>query len=964
MENKDKIIEITLGRSCTQAKWVKIEILPLEELVNKLTLSKVGEKDGPCYTPAIFKNGSRNKNEAEKIDMVALDVDNGTPLEEIKEKLKQKNLYAIVHSTHSHGKEETLVSKDDAKKFEFNATSIFLDRGFHSKIAKQARFKRKGDDYFYEKGKLVIQHPPFPKWRVIFPLKTSWKAADYTSQEIANEAWKKFILSLAKGLSIEADKSCVDSSRLFYFPRHPRGGSPKSTVIQGQFVDIRSFVNKIDDTQSRPRYSKSKSGPASDIPSEMDRSIINKRETYRLINQWCQKYRRLFKFATFIKQKKKHLICGPEREGKIHIKCPNLSNHSDPEPDQATFVADAENYISFTIHCMHNHCQGLEIEDYLLKMIESGQVELEELTDTKFICTYPGMESLIKNHINEPSEENLKKIIYLSIDLKFKNKQVDKILTKLSEGDEIIKTSYMNSYQAIKQTIRINNGIYDPRRSIDYFKKIGKMILIERNQIISKIVLENLKLFGVLYKVVETKEIYYFDDLEKELYSIKESDFQHLCNEVYGLNGTEQFWKYALEEIISFTSRNGKETEVYRFARYKDKILYIQKDNSSAFRLDGDIIDQVDNGTDGVLFLKDTKNEPIVPNYGYEKDTLYEQLVKIPNIVEPQEGRRDLYHCYIYSLFFESILKTKVVLLITGPKKSGKSLAGRALKQAFWGEKANVDVGLANKEDAFWASVCHSYFVCIDNVDTPVDWLADAICVLATGSSFKRRKLYKTNTMVEYSPRCFLAFTSRDPFSFKRDDVADRLFILETATRELLVAELEMLEDIKQKRGEIWGELLTSLNKIVKILKTDEKKYSGSFRIADWAKLVGVIAEVLEIDNIEEKLSGLEKSKSDFVLEGNPIVEGLEFWLDTNPNRGFVSSGALHREIDKLYSNNSREFRIKTPTGFGKMLKNLKPELGGLFEIEQRPGQNNTVEYKIHRKLDDSDSSGVASADF
>ena len=67
------------------------------------------------------------------------------------------------------------------------------------------------------------------------------------------------------------------------------------------------------------------------------------------------------------------------------------------------------------------------------------------------------------------------------------------------------------------------------------------------------------------------------------------------------------------------------------------------------------------------------------------------------------------------------------------------------------------------KEDAFVAAVTNRVLYAIDNADTRVDWLEDALARYATGEAFRFRRLYTTNEEVSYRPRAILMLTSRDP---------------------------------------------------------------------------------------------------------------------------------------------------------------------------------------------------------
>lgn len=472
---------------------------------------------------------------------------------------------------------------------------------------------------------------------------------------------------------------------------------------------------------------------------------------------------------------------------------------------------------------------------------------------------------------------------------------------------------------------------------------------IEQKRRLSTLILADLNGQGAFYRTPVLGELYYFFKNEKELYLIGSLEFRALCNELYEINGKDPKWAYIEEDLIVHCQRRGQVTEIYHFARFQNKKLYIHAGGHSVFRLDGESIKTINNGDDGVLFVKNNKMETIEPVFNYEGSPVRELLVNIININKSpeQKGRLDLYHAYIYSIFFESLLPTKPIVLFMGVKGSGKTSAARALKCALFGKSGQVDTGLTEKEDAFWAAVCNSYILCIDNVDKLIRWLADALAVVATGGTFKRRKLYETNTLVEYTPRCFVILTSRNPEIFLRDDVIDRLVLIEVDRREDFIPESVLLENLSYRHGEIWGELLTNLNKIVKAVNQPEKREPFDFRLADWASFVLTVSPILGIENPEQKLKLLEDSKKNFALEDNPIVMALERVQYLFQDSSAVPSGRIFEAIQERYDGT---FPIKDPRVFGAELKNLLPELREIYDITVEKGPNNTKLYSIKSK--------------
>jgi hypothetical protein len=450
---------------------------------------------------------------------------------------------------------------------------------------------------------------------------------------------------------------------------------------------------------------------------------------------------------------------------------------------------------------------------------------------------------------------------------------------------------------------------------------------------------EDLASRGVFYRTSGTGELLFFHKTERQLYALDSLEFRALCGHLYGINGKEPAWPYIDEHLQAYCARDAEVAEFFRFARYQGKKLYVHAGGHRVLRLDGTKVDSIDNGDDGVFFHRDPSLAPINPKYDFSGTPVRDRLVKVANATEPD--CLDLYEIFIYSLFFEAILPTKPIVLFTGPKGSGKTSAGRALKRFLHGPAANVDTGLTTKEDAFWATICHSSLVCIDNVDSLVPWLADALAVVATGAIFKRRKLYETNTLVEYVPRCFIMVTSRKPQSFTRDDVVDRLLLIDVERRKDFIDESHLVATLDAERDRIWGELLTNLNKMVAELKKQLPMQPMSHRLADWARLAIRFAPLLGIGAIEEKLKAMETSKVAFALDDDPLAQGLEEWLAAHPDHDFIASGELFQQINSLYASKDQKWAISSARAFGTHLRNLRSELESRYKIEEKPGPGN-----------------------
>ena len=301
---------------------------------------------------------------------------------------------------------------------------------------------------------------------------------------------------------------------------------------------------------------------------------------------------------------------------------------------------------------------------------------------------------------------------------------------------------------------------------------------------------------------------------------------------------------------------------------------------------------------------------------------------------------------------------------MNGVKGGGKTSSLRAIKKALFGELSDVSTGFTKSEGDAIAAITHNHFLIADNVDGMVPWLGNLMASISTGTDISMRKLYKTNELSTYRPRCFVAITSRDPLSFKRDDLADRLFMIDLERRKEFIPESELHQRICVNRSAIWAEVLPNLNKIITRINEGGLPTSSSHRLADWARLVSVIGEALELPRVQEGLDLLAKSRREFVLEGNAIYEGISAWVahgkwknDDGSSRR-VSTGELHAEIKLLYMNGqgydsaeghtsaalsyhgaTSKYPIDSPRKFGVELANTLNELASYFDITCEEGR-------------------------
>jgi hypothetical protein len=244
--------------------------------------------------------------------------------------------------------------------------------------------------------------------------------------------------------------------------------------------------------------------------------------------------------------------------------------------------------------------------------------------------------------------------------------------------------------------------------------------------------------------------------------------------------------------------------------------------------------------------------------------------------------------------------------------------------------------------------------VVFDNMDNLVKEIRDKIASLSTGKTDQVRKLYTTNDSHIIRYRCWLAITSRTPDTLQRDDLVDRVLILQVRRIEDSdrARESRFLMEVMQKRNQFWGDTLTALNSVVAEIRRSGIPDRGGLRMEDWAALGTVMAQAWDqSDTWEMGLNGVKVRQAELLLDDNVVVAAIEAWIAspshtntplTTRNLYEVAKSALFG-VDRPDANWPRSVK-----SFGRALAGMQRELQSHFEksgveMTWRMVQGNTV---------------------
>jgi hypothetical protein len=480
------------------------------------------------------------------------------------------------------------------------------------------------------------------------------------------------------------------------------------------------------------------------------------------------------------------------------------------------------------------------------------------------------------------------------------------------------------------------------RNQIDSIRKDGNIMGFERWRAIGALVVTDLKKHGHFFNTEQG--LFFFDAEQLRSLQVRhdEPGLAAILNRRYGINPKEHGFGRVVADLVSEAYLNGRKIEIRRLAHYdrEKKWLYVSRLDGHMYRLDGESITELKNGTDDVFFFDDPiSQEP----YRYATDIapgeLDRQLIDSVNFADgrlSKDEQRKLLKLWLMAVFFGSIQPTKIILLLLGEHGSGKTSALRRIQKFIFGPKADLLAIEKDKQDGFVATVTTDPLALFDNLDERVSWLPYALSRLATGVTFAKRVLYTTNQKANFPGVSWLGITARSvDFMANQPDLPDRTLVLETERLNDKQPEGELVSAVSQNRNAMWSELLDTLNEIVRQLRKDAKPIPVKFRMADFASFALQVATVWGCRaEVEAIFAKLEQAQTDLVFEEDPIPQVLSLWLKEPANHGRkVDAGSLFREWGVIARKNQIGWPFADGRGLARRLGQLRHALSQYFTL-------------------------------
>lgn len=448
---------------------------------------------------------------------------------------------------------------------------------------------------------------------------------------------------------------------------------------------------------------------------------------------------------------------------------------------------------------------------------------------------------------------------------------------------------------------------------------------------------------------------YYLYNNEHRLFDLDTEAWEAFLHTLTGINPGASVFSQLKAGAKTAAANHGESAPVVKFAHYDQntQVLRVSRYDGVVYVLDGSDIREEANGAGPAIFY----DFPTWQSYSAEScDYDYlAHLGRLPNWRVDAEMFSWAFQVWIQSLFFSELCPTRPIMVFLGEKGSGKSMALRVLMKLLFGEMADIS-GIPDKPDAFAVAAHHYHLYALDNMDTLDTWMRDKLARISTGATDEYRKLYTNKEMGIIRYRCWLAVTARTPDTLRRDDLADRVIILplERIRDDARGRELDFMLWARRNRNRFWGYLLGRLNEIVAELRAGNMPPSSSLRMADWEALGRVISGISpsHLDLWELLTERIKNEQSNFLAEGEVVIEAIQTWLGSNPlnpNR-WVTARELYIESQNLLfgSNKPDSDWPRNVKSFGWRLRNVTDFLKVQFGMDVRENTHlNRVEYRF-----------------
>lgn len=293
------------------------------------------------------------------------------------------------------------------------------------------------------------------------------------------------------------------------------------------------------------------------------------------------------------------------------------------------------------------------------------------------------------------------------------------------------------------------------------------------------------------------------------------------------------------------------------------------------------------------------------------------------------------------------------VLELLGEQGSGKSGTQSALRRLIDPNAADLRGAPKSVEDLF-VSGGVNHFISIENVSHLPAPLQDALCVVATGGGFARRKLYTDadESVIQLKRPVMLNGISA---AVTQQDLVSRTVTVEVPVIQDAQAKDKLEEEFEAKRPEIIGALLDIAARALEVLPEMSLPAARRPRLLEFVLLGMAVAKAMGRDP-EEFMRQYDAARQDGLertLEASPVATAIRDWAEIHPGEVRDEPAKRWLEILTDYKPQGSDTWPRSAKGLGDAMRRAAPALRQLG-IECRclgKGSGGVVRWRVGIKV-------------
>lgn len=436
----------------------------------------------------------------------------------------------------------------------------------------------------------------------------------------------------------------------------------------------------------------------------------------------------------------------------------------------------------------------------------------------------------------------------------------------------------------------------------------------------------------------------YFDEVTGVLMRIRSDEFQSFIATESEINREATGFKYLMSLIDDAAISSVVSAGVIPSNSWdrRDDAVYVSSGDAEMYRLKGGKVELVQNGTDGVVFMRGKTLMPWKLMDGDGVDP-FEDAIVFKSASWGEKCAKMNARLFVLNLFCCHIMKP--MLLIYGPAGSGKTQLAKSIKEVLGVRiDGNLDMSVQQLKDgdkgeeAFWVTINEGKLEVFDNVDgSPSKWVSNALQTASTDGQYKVRTLYTTAGLTVMRANATMILTANDPkyITEGKGGMSDRTISIPLVESERETENTILSRNIKERRDQY----MTWIVRTVANAFADDSPVDKSInrRHPDYGKFSVKCGRAFgKEQEVIEALSSAEIDKAILPLRNNKITEAILGLLEANKWVMKLQSKPASDAIIEMMGDSADEdtARIYSSRRIGIAIANNLKQFRQLFKID------------------------------